>query len=257
MTLITDYAFSGFDQAVVVDVETTGLDPDSDRIVSIAALKADFSKLKPNDEANIQFFQARLNPQIPIPDAASNIHGITDADVHDEESFSDIAQSLHDFIGDLPIIGHNIQFDKRFLSAEFKRAGMKSLYRKRSYCTMKRLRDHYRMIGENVRNPKLEDAAELFKIESRKGKLHDAMEDAMIALKVAVALYDMDSNQSLVQKPENKKAYYKTNRRGPERHYEPNNGQDRNAREEASGKGRLILYSLLVVVLLVLFAILA
>jgi len=201
MRLVSDYAFVGFTEAVVIDVETTGLDPETERIVSIAVLKFDFSKAKINTNVNVQALTGKYNPETPIPTQASKIHGITDADVQGEEVFSTSAKFVRDFIGDLPLIGHNVQFDKKFLSAEFKRAGQKTLRRNKSYCTMKRLRDHYKMCGEVIKYPKLEDGAELFEIESRKGKIHDATEDALIALKIAVALYESDTVKGNVRKP--------------------------------------------------------
>ena len=71
----------------------------------------------------------RVNPGIEIPAEASRIHGIYDEDVKNEVSFEDIAQGLRDFIGARPLVGHKVNFDKKFLSEEFKRVGVKTLYR--------------------------------------------------------------------------------------------------------------------------------
>ena len=68
----------------VFDIESTGITPTRDRIVEIAVLK-----IMPDGESRSTV--RRLNPQIPIPAAASAVHGIYDADVADCPFFADIA----------------------------------------------------------------------------------------------------------------------------------------------------------------------
>ena len=109
-------------------LKQTGLDPKTDRIVSVALIHANFGSLRENPNSlKGKSMEAVVNPQCRIPKESSRIHGITDKDVADKDSFSAIAQEMRDFIGDLPIIAHNMSFDKNFLNAEFKRAGIKSL----------------------------------------------------------------------------------------------------------------------------------
>ena len=89
--------FTGLRDVVVVDVETTELDPSSDRIVEVAAARGDLSVLL-RGETNPYFetFEARVNPGVPIPAAASRVHGIRDKDVKDKDSFAEVAvQSKH------------------------------------------------------------------------------------------------------------------------------------------------------------------
>ena len=131
MTLLT-----GFDEAIVVDVETTGLDPKTDRIVSVALIHANFGSLRENSDClKGKSMEAVVNPQCRIPKESSRVHGIMDKDVADKEPFSAIAQEMRDFIGDLPIIAHNVSFDKSFLNSEFKRAGIKTLAGNKGYCS--------------------------------------------------------------------------------------------------------------------------
>ena len=120
---------------------------------------------------------------------ASRIHGITDRKIRNAPAFSEIAGELRAFIGTRALIGHNVQFDKRFLSAEFKRAGQKSLHRNRAYCTMRRFQAE---IGRR-KGSRLEDAARYFGLEARSDTEHDALEDARIALEIAIMFYAMDS----------------------------------------------------------------
>lgn len=188
-----DYGFVGFTKAVVLDVETTGLDPTVDRIVAVAAIKVDFAEMARTGHANAETFSALLNPGCPIPAEASAIHGIEDHHVKDAERFCEIAQQLRDFIGDLPIVGHNIQFDKQFLNAEFRRCKVKGLGRTKSYCTQQRTKEHLGYIGKGFRRVSLIEAAQLFEVPGRRGKHHDAMEDAQICLQVAAGYYLVDN----------------------------------------------------------------
>ena len=185
----------GFDDAVVVDVETTGLDPQNDRIVSVALIRSSFESLRDNPNGlHGETMDALVNPQRRIPKQASRIHGITDEDMSDKGPFSDIAQELRNFIGDLPIIAHNLSFDKRFLNAEFKRAGVKTLARNRSYCTMRR----YREFNHGTRRgSSLDDVVETMGLDERQGNIHEAVEDANLAWQVAAMFYMMDNQISI------------------------------------------------------------
>ncbi len=183
--------FTGLDEAVVVDVETTGLDPKTDRIVSVALIHANFRNLRENlNSLSGKTMDVVINPQRRIPKESSRIHGITDKDVADKGSFSEIAQELRDFIGDLPIVAHNVSFDKKFLNQELKRAGIKTVARNKSYCTMRRFREfnHGQIKGSN-----LDDVVEVMGVEGRKGEIHDAIEDATLAWQVAALFYMLDN----------------------------------------------------------------
>jgi DNA polymerase III subunit epsilon len=154
-----DHGFVGFDRAVVVDVETTGLDPKTDRIVSIACLRGSMMEFATKGSTYLDRFEAHLNPGIPIPPEATRVHGIEDSDVIDRESFADIAVQLREFVGTLPLIGHNVAYDKAFLSEELNRAGQKSLHHNKSYCTMMRLREHFGYSADSWTNMSLTEAA--------------------------------------------------------------------------------------------------
>jgi DNA polymerase III epsilon subunit family exonuclease len=188
-----DYGFTGFDKAVVVDVETTGLDPRKDRIVSIACLRGSIAELATTGSTRLDQFTARLNPGIPIPREATRVHGIKDRDIAAEDTFADIAIQLRQFIAELPLIGHNVSYDKAFLSNEFKRAGQRSLHRNKSYCTMKRLREHFGYSEDSWRNMSLNEAACRFGLKRLTEARHDATEDAMLALQLAGGLYQLDN----------------------------------------------------------------
>jgi DNA polymerase III subunit epsilon len=101
----------------VIDLETTGTDPQHDRIVEISVLR-----LKPGDAPVHR--TRRINPGRPIPPEATAIHGITDADVADAPRFEQIARDLLAFLDGCDLCGFNIKkFDLRLLYVEFARAG--------------------------------------------------------------------------------------------------------------------------------------
>jgi len=102
-----------------IDVETTGLDPHSDRIVEISMIK-----VRPDGEE--EHFSHRINPGIPIPPGVTAIHGISDEDVAGEPTFRQRAKKIRDFLDGCDIGGFNvIGFDLPCLESEFERAGLK------------------------------------------------------------------------------------------------------------------------------------
>jgi DNA polymerase III subunit epsilon len=74
----------------VIDVETTGVNTASDRVVQIATLR-----VEPDGRSDLR--SALINPGVPIPAEATAIHGISDADVADEPPFDGVAPGLLSF----------------------------------------------------------------------------------------------------------------------------------------------------------------
>lgn len=103
---------------VFIDCETTGKDPQKDRIVEIAILK-----MFPN--GNVESKVKLVNPGIPIPAEVTEIHGITDEIVATAPKFKQIAKAMYDFIKGCDIGGYNSnRFDIPLLTYEFERAGI-------------------------------------------------------------------------------------------------------------------------------------
>lgn len=103
---------------VFFDLETTGVDTAKDRIVEISMIK-----IMPDGEEIVK--TRRLNPEMPIPAEATAVHGITDEDVKDEPTFTQIAKSLAQFIQGCDFGGFNSnRFDLPVLVEEFLRAGV-------------------------------------------------------------------------------------------------------------------------------------
>ncbi|RZL43939.1 MAG: 3'-5' exonuclease [Pedobacter sp.] len=100
------------------DLEATGVNVGSDRIVEIAILKA-------MPDGSEVILSKRINPEIPIPLVTSLIHGIYDEDIKDAPTFATAATEIADFIGDADLAGYNSnKFDIPMLLEEFLRAGI-------------------------------------------------------------------------------------------------------------------------------------
>lgn len=99
----------------IFDLETTGVNVASDRIVEISIVK-----ISPNGEKEIK--TKRINPIIPIPLEASLVHGIYDGDVINEPKFNQIGKSLAQFLQGCDLGGYNcLRFDIPILMEEFLR----------------------------------------------------------------------------------------------------------------------------------------
>jgi DNA polymerase-3 subunit epsilon len=94
----------------IIDFETTGLSPGTDRVVEISVVRLD-----PGQQPRL-VFDTLVNPQRPV--SATEIHGITDADVADAPRFQDIAGDLLDAIAGCVVAAYNVYFDMRFLQFE-------------------------------------------------------------------------------------------------------------------------------------------
>lgn len=98
------------------DLETTGVDVATDRIVEISIVK-----IMPNGDKEIK--TKRINPTIPIPTSSSAVHGITDADVAQSPTFKEVAKELSKFIEGCDLAGFNSnKFDIPLIAEEFLRA---------------------------------------------------------------------------------------------------------------------------------------
>jgi DNA polymerase-3 subunit epsilon/ATP-dependent DNA helicase DinG len=97
------------EEFIVLDLETTGLDPLNDKIIEVGAVKINRNKI-------VESYSTFINPEINIPDYIVNLTGITNDDVRDAQVFAESSSDLVEFIGDRPIVGQFIKFDLDFLS---------------------------------------------------------------------------------------------------------------------------------------------
>ncbi len=112
---------------VFFDLETTGINIASDRIVELSVLKV-------NVNGSEEVYTKRINPEMPIPKQSSDIHGIYDADVKDAPTFKSIARELAKFMEGCDIGGFNSnKFDIPLLAEEFMRVGVDFDMQKRRF----------------------------------------------------------------------------------------------------------------------------
>jgi DNA polymerase-3 subunit alpha (Gram-positive type) len=176
---------------VVVDVETTGLDPEKERIceISMTALK---------NLESVSSFTSLINPQIIIPPEVLMVHGIDNKMVEESPSFIDIADIVMDFISGSVLVGHNIEFDFGFLKNEMKRAG----YNIENFIlidTVKLSRKIY-----TIENYKLKTIANYLDIQS--DRFHRAGDDVEVTVKIFQNIirtlksdYGIDTLESLIE----------------------------------------------------------
>ena len=146
---------------VAIDTETTGLVPGQNKIVQISAIR--FEGFTPSE-----IFTTYINPECSIPQSATDIHGITNDMVSDAPLFECILDSLEEFIGASTLVGHNLQFDVKFL----RKFGYDNFKLNRSYFDTLTLSRKY----DDIYNHKLYSACEEHGIYY---SAHDSSEDAL------------------------------------------------------------------------------
>jgi DNA polymerase-3 subunit epsilon len=122
----------------VLDVETTGLSPERDRIIEIALVRLAHNGI-PVDE-----WTTRLDPEGPV--GATHIHGIQQSDVAGQPLFRSLATQVAQLLGDLPVVAHNANFDLAFLRSEFSRAGW-DMPPLRAFCTLGGSHEYFPSLG--------------------------------------------------------------------------------------------------------------
>lgn len=101
-----------------IDLETTGINVSLDRIVEIAIIK-----IAPDGSKQVK--RKLINPEMPIPAGASEVHGISDDMVKDAPTFKSVANEIKQFIEGADMAGYNSnRFDIPMLNEEFLRAGI-------------------------------------------------------------------------------------------------------------------------------------
>ncbi|MCP4524001.1 MAG: DEAD/DEAH box helicase [Candidatus Gracilibacteria bacterium] len=91
------------------DLETTGLDKKQNKIIEIALVKFDEKTF-----TIVDTYSTFINPETKIPDLISNLTSIYDSDVENAPKIGEVKQEVLDFIGNAPLLGHNVFFDRDF-----------------------------------------------------------------------------------------------------------------------------------------------
>ncbi len=93
---------------VAIDIETTGLNADRDAIIEIGAVKFKGHRVEAE-------WSSLINPNRHIPEFITGLTGINDAEVRNAPRLGDVIEGLQSFVGDAPLVGHNVRFDLGFL----------------------------------------------------------------------------------------------------------------------------------------------
>lgn len=96
------------DHYLVLDTETTGLNPARDKVLEIGAARIEKGQVADT-------FSALIDTGIPLPERITELTGITDAMQAEGRKTEEVFREFVVFCGDLPVLGHNIQFDFSFL----------------------------------------------------------------------------------------------------------------------------------------------
>ncbi len=162
---------------LVLDTETTGLEPGEHRIVEIGALELI------NHVPTGRTYHQYINPRRSMPPEAEAIHGITEAFLADKPVFDDIAQAFVDFIGDGTLVIHNAKFDIKFLNFELERVKQAPLKFSRVIDTLEMARGRF----PGAQNS-LDALCRRFKVDSAKRVKHGALLDSELLADVYLEL---------------------------------------------------------------------
>ena len=159
-----------------LDIESTGTNPRMDRIIDLAVVR-----LQRDGSRDQHLF--RVDPEVPIPQETTAVHGISDADVAGAPSFKDRAQEIAALLEDCDLAGYNaIRFDIPMLAAEFRRAEIPFSLEGR------RLIDPQRIFHQ--REPRdLTAALRFYSGEMHLGA-HGALDDVLATIRVLEGQYE-------------------------------------------------------------------
>ncbi|MGH8034864.1 MAG: DNA polymerase III subunit epsilon [Lysobacterales bacterium] len=166
---------------VVLDTETTGLDPaEGHRVIEIGAVELIDRRLSGKN------FHSYLNPQREIEDGALEVHGITREFLHDKPLFPDVVDDFLSFIEGAEVIIHNAPFDLGFLDMELSRLPARP-GRILDFVTVLDTLELARDLHPGQRN-NLDALCKRYEIDNSSRSLHGALLDAEILADVYLAM---------------------------------------------------------------------
>jgi len=163
---------------IVLDTETTGLDPNSGhRIVEIGCVETRYHI------TTGESFHVYINPERDMPEEAFNVHGLSEQFLSDKPVFAEVVEDFLAFIGDSPLVIHNAEFDMKFLNAELKKVGRPLLGRDRAVDTVTMARRKFPGAQAN-----LDALCRRFEIDLSRRDKHGALLDAELLADVYLQL---------------------------------------------------------------------
>jgi DNA polymerase III subunit epsilon len=115
----------------IIDIETTGLSPNREKITEIAIYVFDGEKV-------VDEFVTLLNPEIEIPYRITQLTGINNKMVQDAPKFYEVAKRIVEMTEDTTFVGHNVNFDYNFIRKEFREFGYDFQRKKMCTCRLSR-----------------------------------------------------------------------------------------------------------------------
>jgi len=163
---------------IVLDTETTGLSPkNGDRLVEIGCIE--LVNHLPTGEVYHQY----INPGMPMPSEAEEVHGLSDEFLSDKPGFLEIVDGFLCFVGASPLIIHNASFDLGFINAELEKIKRDPLPGSRTIDTVSMARRKF------PGSPASLDAlCRRFEIDNSARALHGALLDAELLAEVYLEL---------------------------------------------------------------------
>ena len=168
----------GLMREVVLDTETTGLSPENgDRVVEIGCLEL------ANHMATGKTYHCYVNPEMSMPSAAQDVHGLSDEFLSDKPLFAAVAEDFLSFVGDDPLVIHNAAFDMGFINAELRRLDRPPLPDAQAVDTVSMARQKYPGAPAS-----LDALCRRFGIDNSARTLHGALLDAELLAEVYLEL---------------------------------------------------------------------
>lgn len=118
----------------IVDVETTGMSANRNRIIEIAIIRIEGNKI-------VETFTSLINPQTYIPSFITHITGIAQSDVENAPQFREIKHKVRKILKNTTFVAHNVWFDYSFIKSEFER--VKIPFESKRCCTVRLSRRLY------------------------------------------------------------------------------------------------------------------
>lgn len=163
---------------VILDVETTGLDYDSDRVIEVGLLKISGGEIRDR-------FQCFVKSEKSIPEAVTRLTGITNEMVERGGISEKLAfEEIQEFVGNDLVVGYHVQFDINFIQRMGERTG-KSM-------TINRTRDVLQLVRRKVddlENFRLESAGAYFSLDV--SNMHRALEDCILIYRIYLKLNEI------------------------------------------------------------------
>ena len=168
---------------IAIDVETTGISPEKERIIEIGAVRPETGEV----------FRTLIQPGRPLPEKITELTGITDAMLVDAPSEEEAIKALLQFLqGDVILLGHNISFDHSFLVQAIRRCG----FEEPQFYGIDTLKLS-RVLCPELPNKKLETMVEHFGLTNERA--HRAFEDAKVTVELYRCLKAMNKEQGLFE----------------------------------------------------------